>query len=725
MKKKADESSDHIAGALGGGLFGGAAGVGVGALMGAARNGLFGRPELFYDDLARGALRGGLVGGGAGLGMGIGGGADGDSMDGARMGGKLGAGAGLLLGNLFVKRHEDDDEYLANMRSGKKKKPNRGRGAAEKQSKVYEAAEGVENMPIKQTKMNHKKCTPGEFGAMVKEAVIGPSALAPLAGVVVGGGVGALTSKKHRLRNAIIGALTGGAAGGAAEYVAPGLGLGAKYQLQDLISGKPSLARTGERALEAGRYGLSRKSVLPGLLATYGDPGMESLGDAAEEMATKTVAAGKDLAKKTLGTGKEVATKTLGAAKDKLTDVASRGTGIGMADTALKTVADNIPTSTGDAVNKGLDITTKGLGALNSWLDGGRTKANSARDFGAMVKEAVNPKTIMNLGRQAVGGVSGALTQGAPQAARRAMLDQRDAIGFVRDFGGAIGRPTPRSYVRDSLQQAGRDAFRGQVQGNAIAAAGAAGAGVGAGYGANYLNAYRDEANQLQQNAQPAVPSLPPAATQGIGSMIKANSARDFGAYVKQSFVQQYLPAAGMGAGLGAGVGAISGLINPGEEDEYDDEGRVIGRKQRSRFGAMLRNALMGAGVGGLVGGAAQHFAGPQTEKALNYMRGLFAPQQNEIASDEVLQNNLRDSHTTPEQFGPVDQTILKQEGVQPDLPVDLSAGFDENPNYLQYFKDNPFATYGTLNAPARQATPLGMRNRPIKPIEQIRPPYQ
>lgn len=39
-----------------------------------------------------------------------------------------------------------------------------------KQSKVYDASESVENMPIKKTKMNHKCCTPGEFGARVKEA---------------------------------------------------------------------------------------------------------------------------------------------------------------------------------------------------------------------------------------------------------------------------------------------------------------------------------------------------------------------------------------------------------------------------------------------------------------------------------------------------------------------------------------------------------------------------
>jgi len=45
-----------------------------------------------------------------------------------------------------------------------------GDSTMKKQSKVYDASESVENMPIKKTKMNHKCCTPGEFGARVKQA---------------------------------------------------------------------------------------------------------------------------------------------------------------------------------------------------------------------------------------------------------------------------------------------------------------------------------------------------------------------------------------------------------------------------------------------------------------------------------------------------------------------------------------------------------------------------
>lgn len=280
-----------------------------------------------------------------------------------------------------------------------------------------------------------------------------------------------------------------------------------------------------------------------------------------------------------------------------------------------------------------------------------QTKMNHKKctpgEFGMAVKEAANP-----IARMAT-GVGKALSQGAPQAAQKAMLNNREAIGFVRDLGGAIGRPMPSGYVRKSLQQAGQDAFRGQVQNNTIDAAGAAAAGVGVGYGAKYLDAYRTEADRLQQNAQRPTPSpvtpimqRNPGAMAGVGSMIKTQSARAFGSHVKQGFdIQKYLPTAGVGAGIGAGIGALGGLINPGEEDEYDDNGRVIGRKQRSRFGAMMRNALMGAGVGGVAGGVAGYMS-PATLKAVNTARAAFDPanyqEMKAIQQGKPLPANMR-----------------------------------------------------------------------------------
>jgi hypothetical protein len=168
----------------------------------------------------------------------------------------------------------------------------------------------------------------------------------------------------------------------------------------------------------------------------------------------------------------------------------------------------------------------------------------------------------------------------------------------------------------------------------------------------------KDAANPVIAPAQP--PAIGPHANRALKSMLPAHqkrlqsgqkamdkimgnpalnqplgmkSAHEFGAYVKQSFniqqylpaIQKYLPAAGMGAGLGAGAGALSGLINPGEEDEYDNQGRVVGRRQRSRLGAMMRNALMGAGVGGVAGGVLG-YASPATRYAVNATRAAADP---------------------------------------------------------------------------------------------------
>jgi len=119
----------------------------------------------------------------------------------------------------------------------------------------------------------------------------------------------------------------------------------------------------------------------------------------------------------------------------------------------------------------------------------------------------------------------------------------------------------------------------------------------------------------------------PPGAWTGRTGMTKTQSAREFGAMVKKSFnlpesVMNSLPAAGYGALGGAGIGALSGLLNPGEEDEYDEDGRVIGRKPRSGFSAALRNALLGAGVGGVAGGVAQNVAPGLVNSLKNYITG-------------------------------------------------------------------------------------------------------
>ncbi len=111
-------------------------------------------------------------------------------------------------------------------------------------------------------------------------SAIDPAFIAPLAGAALGGGIGALSSKKNRLRNALIGAGVGGSVGSAGEYTLPGLGLGGKYTAQDLAQyiksktmGNPGylegLSGAANRIGEMGEYSMRRHSTLPGLELAY------------------------------------------------------------------------------------------------------------------------------------------------------------------------------------------------------------------------------------------------------------------------------------------------------------------------------------------------------------------------------------------------------------------------------------------------------------------------
>lgn len=86
---------------------------------------------------------------------------------------------------------------------------------------------------------------------------------------------------------------------------------------------------------------------------------------------------------------------------------------------------------------------------------------------------------------------------------------------------------------------------------------------------------------------------------------------RAFGEKVAASIDwKNILAGAGRGGLAGAALGGLHGLVMPGEEEEYDDYGRVIGKKQRSRFGAAIRGALSGGVLGGGTG-ALMNYAQP------------------------------------------------------------------------------------------------------------------
>lgn len=84
----------------------------------------------------------------------------------------------------------------------------------------------------------------------------------------------------------------------------------------------------------------------------------------------------------------------------------------------------------------------------------------------------------------------------------------------------------------------------------------------------------------------------------------------------------------GMGGLGGAALGGLAGLMAPGVEDVFDEDGNVVGRRRRGRFGAALRGALGGGVLGAGAGAAAGHFAPNQVNSAMNYMqqqgRGLY-----------------------------------------------------------------------------------------------------
>lgn len=195
-----------------------------------------------------------------------------------------------------------------------------------------------------------------EFGEKVA-AYVDPAFIAPLAGMTLGGTIGALSSRKNWLRNMLIGAGVGGAGGGAAEYFLPGLGLGGKYTVQDALSamrrgagGKEpgvldSLMAGGGRLAEMGAYAARRRSLLPGLELGYLPGHMKNAPEVHSGNALRQ-------SQKIL----EPATQAISEAGKKITEA----------------VPQNVRDSASSAATTAKDTAQKGMTAFNNWWNSGK-----------------------------------------------------------------------------------------------------------------------------------------------------------------------------------------------------------------------------------------------------------------------------------------------------------------------------------------------------------------
>lgn len=130
--------------------------------------------------------------------------------------------------------------------------------------------------------------------------------------------------------------------------------------------------------------------------------------------------------------------------------------------------------------------------------------------------------------------------------------------------------------------------------------------------------------------AAPATPALPvKASAYSFGTAVKralfnkqaadgAPSSNLAAAGYLGANARDYAAPVGGGAALGAIGGGLMGAMNPGEEEEYDDRGNVIGKKRKSRLGAALGGAMAGGAAGGALGAGAKYFGMLGQDKPLS-----------------------------------------------------------------------------------------------------------
>jgi hypothetical protein len=540
-----------------------------------------------------------------------------------------------------------------------------------KAAKVYEAGESVEGNKPKVVYESHKKCTPGEFGARVKEstATIGG---ASVAGAGLGALLGALRAPKGKMLKYTLG---GAGIGGLA-----GAGSAAGYNLipnRD-YDGPTSLAKL-PLALGGG--------ALAGHLGN-------KLYDEVEEYIPekKDKKQEKKQEKEAAGSG-GVLGRFLAAAAT-----------VGGAGAALNSAAKKRLPPTGNTPPINTPTIAENAAARRREIDG-LIKANSAHEFGQKAAAGGMWGKALGMASKAMGAVPAAATatsktlaQTPNQAAQKAMLAARSQLkpqpgqmrlssgqrvswqqapGAPKGVGGFANDSAP--MVRNPVQSTLLDPQNGYVpRRDALAAVGARAAnrhalkqiGVVGGLSAGnvMLNSALQRAQQPEPVVSPAMKNLfqnmrPAEAPAADSVTVKANSAREFGQKLAFNIDLSMFkdPTIG-GAALGAVAGGVHGLINPGE----DENG-----KTRSRFGAMLRGALGGGALGTAGGAAIGHFAP-------NLPRDIYNFGRRTLTGKNQAQLNMADnvSAMTPQQqalHARAMQPFRKPKSITEQFPEEIS----------------------------------------------------
>lgn len=534
----------------------------------------------------------------------------------------LGGASALLGGHMMAgtydKAVQHGEEVSRKYHEDKKKKDAMNtKQSAQKIAKVYEAGESVEGAKPKVVFESHKKCTPCEFGARVKESagLIGSNPAAEHAALS--------TNNMHDLRNS--GLLPG------QEHYSP---------MATAMSKDPAiLNRIGHAQLPtrgSDLLGGTGPNAVLGRLTRDATDDTHQMFKNVQQQYQPRLGAGMTKTQSAFNFGARVKEATTTEAIQALLGMGGAGAGIGaLVGAARAPKGKRLRTALGDAAVGGAAGVGLGVGGGAGFAMGHNATSNGdvapghylaglGSGLGAVGAGALAHKIRNEMEEDYDNNASPLLNAIAKQGSA--------TVDMLKNYPTALRYTLPTTTLVGSLLGAGHGAvsdsgaLRGAMRGGLMGAGAGAGtmlagglvptvgsdlgmnsaeigvpATIGAGVGGGMMGASGGNAlyNMLERKYDTERKQIK-----------KEKTAFTFGQKVAFNIDWNALKTPAMsGAALGALAGGVHGLIAPGE-DEHGN--------QRSRFGAMLRRALGGGVLGGLGGAAAGHFAPEQTKKLIN-----------------------------------------------------------------------------------------------------------